>query len=197
MLAQRVEVTNSTTTAEGTLSEFGSEALSIRTAPGFTPVRYISNTTTNYVDEAGNPVATADLKSGLPITVYYTKVGDTLFATKIMVRKAAVVSTSTIATTQTTTISSGIISGFSPERIVIRSESSPDPLSYNYSKLTSYVDEEGNPVSLAMVRSGLPVTVNYTRVGDTLIATKVIVRKAATVPVPVIEQKTITIETKK
>lgn len=89
--AQRVEVTSTTTTTEGTLSEFGTQGITINTAPGVQPVRYISNTTTNYVDVNGQPFAVAGLKSGLPITVYYTKVGDTLIATKIMVGKAAVV----------------------------------------------------------------------------------------------------------
>jgi hypothetical protein len=61
------------------------------------------------------------------------------------------------------------------------------------------VDENGAPVSLQTVKSGLPVTVYYTQVGDTLVASKVIVRKAVVVPAPVIETKkttTTTTETK-
>ena len=81
----------------------------------------------------------------------------------------------------TTTTSDGTISQFGPDQILIKSESSPSPLSYTYSKTTTYVDENGAPVSVETVKSGLPVTVYYTKVGDTLVATKVIVRKAVIV----------------
>jgi hypothetical protein len=171
MLAQTVEVTNSTTTSEGTVSEFGSQALIIKTETGAQPVRYINNETTNYVDEDGNPVTASMVKSGLPVTVYYTKVGDTLVASKVVIRKA-------VTTTPTATTTIGTITEFGPDRIMIRTESSPDPLGYTYTRATTYVDEDGRPVSMETVKSGLPVTVEYSRVGDTMMASKVIVRKA-------------------
>lgn len=193
--AQRVEVTNTTTTSEGTVSEFGPQSIFIKTQTGTQPVRYIFSETTNYVDEAGNPVSVTTVKSGLPVTVYYTKVGDTLVASKVMVRNVVTAPAQTLETTQTTTTSAGTISEFGPERIIIRTESSPDPLRYTYSKTTTYVDESGAPVSIKTVKSGLPVTVYYTKVGDTLMATKVIVRKAVVVPAPVVEQRKTTTTT--
>jgi hypothetical protein len=96
---------------------------------------------------------------------------------------------------ETTTTSMGTISEFSPETIVIRSETSPQPLRYTYSKTTTYVDETGAPVSIETVKSGLPVTVYYTGTGDKLVATKVIVRKAVAPAPPVIEKKTTTTTT--
>jgi hypothetical protein len=87
---ERLEATTTTTTSEGTVSEFGPQSLIIKTEAGTTPIRYISNETTHYVDVNGNPVSLATVKSGLPVTVFYTKVGDTLVATKVMVRKAVV-----------------------------------------------------------------------------------------------------------
>lgn len=205
LLAQRVEATNTITTSEGTISEFGPQAIVIKTAPGSEPVRYISSETTNYVDENGVSVSQAMVTSGLPVTVFYTKVGDTLIASKIMVRKSTsaprsmiaspkVVATpnSTVETTTTTT--AGTITDFGTGRMMVRTESSPTPLNYLYSETTTYVDEKGLPVAIETVKSGLPVTVYYTRVGDTLTATKVIVRSA-----PLIEEKkttTTTIETK-
>jgi hypothetical protein len=45
------------------------------------------------------------------------------------------------------------------------------------------------------VKSGQPVTVHYTRSGDTLTATKVIVRKVIVAPDAVIEKKTTTTTT--
>jgi len=84
------EVTT-TTTSEGTVSEFGPQTMVIKTATGTAPVAYSYSKTTTYVDEAGKPVAVTTVKSGIPVTVYYTKTGDALVASKVIVRKAAVV----------------------------------------------------------------------------------------------------------
>jgi hypothetical protein len=92
--------------------------------------------------------------------------------------------------TTTTTTSAGTISEFGPETIIIRSETSPQPIRYSYSKTTTYVDETGAPVSLETVKSGLPVTVYYVKVGNKMMASKVIVKRAVTVPAaPIIEEK--------
>lgn len=205
VLAQRVEATSTITTSEGTISEFGPQAIVIKTAVGTEPVRYISSETTNYVDENGFPVSLATVTSGLPVTVFYTKVGDTLIASKIMVKKSAVVpltmitpatvvaTPTTVAATTvetTTTTSAGTITDFGTGRMIIKTETSAAPLNYLYSERTAYVDESGVPVSIETVKSGLPVTVYYTKVGDTLTATKVIVRK-----VPLIEEKKTTTTT--
>ena len=61
---------------------------------------------------------------------------------------------------------------------MIKSETAPEPVRYTYTKTTTYVDENGQPVSMDIVKSGAPVTVYYTRDGDNMVATKVIVRKA-------------------
>lgn len=107
----------------------------------------------------------------------------------------------TVKETTSTTTSAGTISEFGPETIVIRSETSPEPIRYSYSKTTTYVDETGAPVSIETVKSGLPVTVHYVKVGDRMVASRVIVRKAVVAPAaPVIEQKkttTTTTETSK
>jgi hypothetical protein len=38
------------------------------------------------------------------------------------------------------------------------------------------VDENGNPVSIDTVKSGVPVTIYYDRNGDTMVASRVVVR---------------------
>jgi hypothetical protein len=102
----------------------------------------------------------------------------------------------TVKETTSTTTSAGTISEFGPETIVIRSETSPEPIRYSYSKTTTYVDETGAPVSIETVKSGLPVTVHYVKVGDRMVASRVIVRKAVVAPAaPVIEQKKTTTTT--
>jgi len=96
----------------------------------------------------------------------------------------------------TTTNSAGTISEFSPDTIVVKTESSAEPIHYTYSKSTTYVDESGNPVSIETVKSGLPVTVYYVRDGDTLVTSKVIVRRTVVAPaVNVQESKTTTTTT--
>jgi hypothetical protein len=81
-------------------------------------------------------------------------------------------------TTKTETV--GTISEVKPDSIIIRSETSSSPMNYSYTKSTIYVDETGAPVSMQTVKSGLPVTVFYTKVGDQMIANKVVVRKITT-----------------
>ncbi len=98
-------------------------------------------------------------------------------------------------TTTTTTTSAGTISEFGPDGIVIKTTTSADPVHYSSSKTTTYVDENGKAVSIKTVKSGLPVTVYYTKDGDKLIATKVIVRKAHAAPEATEEKKTTTTTT--
>jgi len=90
----------------------------------------------------------------------------------------------TTTSTTTTTTSDGTVSQFSPDTIIVKTTSSADPVSYSYSKTTTYVDQDGNPVSSETVKSGSPVTVYYTQDGDKMIATKVIVRKTTTTTTP-------------
>ena len=171
--AQTAETVETVITSEGTVSEFGPQLLVIKSETATEPLRYTSSKTTTYVDEEGNPVAVTTVKSGLPVTVYYTKVGDALLATKVMVRK---VSTSPARTVQAVATSSGTINEFSPGGMIV----SPNPVHYTYSSTTTYENEEGRPVSINSMKSGLPVTVHYLRVGDTMLATKVVVRNVPT-----------------
>jgi hypothetical protein len=138
-----------------------------------------------------------------------------LFACSPIAVAQTSVSTSTTAggaTTTSTTTSVGTISEFSPtsNMLVIRSESSPEPVSYSYSKSTTYVDETGAPVSMDVVKSGLPVTVHYVKEGGKMMANRVVVRRSTTstspasvekstttttAPAPVIEEKKTTTTT--
>lgn len=105
-----------------------------------------------------------------------TLLGVMLFATNITRAQTAATST----TTTSTTTSAGTVSQFSPDTIVVKTTTSANPVSYTYSKTTTYVDENGNAVSSETVKSGAPVTVYYTQDGDKMVATKVVVRKMTT-----------------
>lgn len=194
--AQTTVKETTTTTSGGTISEFGADTIVVRTETSPEPLRYSYSKTTTYVDETGTPVSVETLKSGLPVTVHYSKVGDQMVASKVIVRRAASAAPVTAVKTTTTT-GVGTVSEFGPDTIMVRSTTSPEPIRYSYSKTTTYVDEDGNPVSVQTVKSGLPVTVHYTKVGDRMEANKVIVRKAVTTaaPVPVIEEKRTTTTT--
>ncbi len=99
-------------------------------------------------------------------------------------------------TVTTSTTSVGTVSEFSPDTIVVKSETDSGISRYTYSKSTTYVDETGAPVSLETVKSGLPVTVHYVREGDRMLANRVVVKRATTtVAAPVVQApKTIVVE---
>ncbi len=111
-----------------------------------------------------------------------------LFTAKVAFAQPAVTGTTTVT-------SAGTISDFGKEMFMIRSETSPEPVRYTYSKTTTYVDETGQPVSVETVKSGLPVTVYYTKVGEKMVASKVVVRKVVVTPDPVIVEKKTTTTT--
>jgi hypothetical protein len=149
-----------------------------------------------YVDESGNTVAVTSMQAGAPVRVYYTKVGDTLVASKVMTRKVTTGSAGSPAVVESveSTTTSGVISEFGTDRILVRTAPGSDPSRYSYTSTTTYVDETGAPVTLSAVKSGLPVTVYYSKAGDAMTATKVVIRKAAAVA-PVIEEKSTTTTT--
>jgi len=97
-----------------------------------------------------------------------------------------------------TTETAGTISEVRPDTIVIRTETSSSPIKYSSTKTTTYVDETGAPVSIKTVKSGLPVTVYYTREGDRMIANKVVIRRTTTTTTgsgPIEEKETTTTTT--
>jgi hypothetical protein len=90
----------------------------------------------------------------------------------------------TSTTSTTTTSSDGTVSQSGPGAIVIKSTTSTAPVSYSYSKTTTYVDENGNPVSVETVKTGAPVVVYYEKNGDGYVADKVVVKKVITTTTP-------------
>ena len=85
-----------------------------------------------------------------------------------------------IVQSTTTTTSGGTVADFGPGAIVVRTDNATQPVTYTYRQSTVYVDENGNPVSMDVVKSGALVTVYYQKEGDDLVASKVVVRQ--TVP---------------
>jgi CRISPR/Cas system-associated exonuclease Cas4 (RecB family) len=170
----------STPTSAGTVSQFNPDTIVVKTTTSADPVSYSYTKTTTYVDENGNAVSSETVKTGAPVTVYYDKNGDKMVATKVVVRKTTVVDPTAPMTQTTTTTSAGTISQFGPDAFVVKTTTSADPISYSSTKTTTYVDENGNPVSSETVKTGAPVTVYYTQDGTKMVATKVVVKKTTT-----------------
>ena len=95
-------------------------------------------------------------------------------------------------TEKTTTRYSGTVSRVDPgsSTIILRSEAAPAPQTYTYTKQTTFVDEAGNTVTYEAIQNR-PVTVYYTKQGDSMIVSKVEVTNK---PGGVIERKETTTE---
>jgi hypothetical protein len=82
------EVTTVTTTETmGTVSEVSPDTIVVKTETSASPMQYSYTEKTTYVDETGAPVSMETVKSGLPVTVYYTSDGTRMVAEKVVVRK--------------------------------------------------------------------------------------------------------------
>ena len=86
---QEMTTVNTSTTTEtaGTISEFSPDTIEVRSETSSSPTNYSYTKSTTYVDDMGNPVSIETVKSGLPVTVYYTQEGDRMIANKVVVRK--------------------------------------------------------------------------------------------------------------
>ena len=104
----------------------------------------------------------------------------------------AVSADGTTATSTTTTNAAGTIQEFTPgsSRIIVRT-SAGAPVTYSYSKTTTFVDAAGNVVDATTIKSGEPTTVYYTTVDGQPVVSKVVVQRTA----PVSVSKTETSET--
>ncbi len=103
-MAADVEVSTTTTTTGGTITEFTpGSAISVRTESSTSPVRYVVGESVTYVDEAGAPVSAEIIKSGVPVTVHYVKEGDRMIARKVVVKKTTTTTAPVVEERRTTT----------------------------------------------------------------------------------------------
>ena len=86
------------------------------------------------------------------------------------------------ATTTTIMNRSGFVSEFGPDKIVIRTATSVLPFTYQSTETTAFVDEAGNPVQTDVVKSGAPVTIYYSKSGERMVASKVVVKETTPQP---------------
>jgi hypothetical protein len=91
------------------------------------------------------------------------------------------------------TESAGTVTNFGPGVLELRSEVATAPTSYVVSKDITYVDDAGLPIAADVVRSGVPVTVQFVREGDRVLARRVVVHRPVIVeqPAAVVEERTV------
>ena len=84
--------------------------------------------------------------------------------------------------TTTVTTTNGAFTEYVPgsETMVVRSEAGTSPLRYSVTKQTTIVDETGAPVAIDRLSPGSQLSIQYTGSGDQLVASRVVVRRAAT-----------------
>ncbi len=83
-----------------------------------------------------------------------------------------------VSTTSTSTSNgTGMITTYSPDSIMVRSETSQEPVKYYYTKSTTVVDPEGHAVAWTAIRPDMPVTYTYVKEGDRMVVSKVTLQK--------------------
>jgi hypothetical protein len=103
-----------------------------------------------------------------------------------MIVGASLATAETVTTTTKTTTYAGTVSEIRPSdsTIILRSDASPDPVTYNYTKETSFVDEEGRTITYETIRNA-PVRVEYVQEGPRTIVRRVVrTGPAVVVPAP-------------
>lgn len=163
--------------AEGVINNIRPESFTVDSAAGKVSIDY-SPKTTRYVDPNDNPVAVSLVTAGLPVKVHYMQIGERAIATKVVVSKARTVTTTETASTAPGggTTSVGVVTEMGPETFLLRTDGAAEPDLYGYASTTTYVDEKGSPVSVDSIKTGAPVTVFYSKIGNRMVASKVMVR---------------------
>jgi len=112
-----------------------------------------------------------------------TKLGAALLAMGLcFAPTAAFAQTSTTVTT-----TNGAFTEYVPnsETVVVRTETSTAPLRYTVTKQTTIVDESGAPIAIERIAPGSQLAVDYSGSGERLVASRIVVRRPATVTAPV------------
>lgn len=104
------------------------------------------------------------------------------------VQPPAVVPAATATTTTSSTTTAGTIQSFTPgtSQLIVRS-SAGAPVTYTYSKQTTFVDAAGNVVSAETIRPGEPTTVYYALESGQPVVSRVVVNRTVAPAAPVVQ----------
>lgn len=93
LFAEQETQTVTKTETVGTVSEVSPDTIVVRTETSTSPLKYTYTKTTTYVDESGEPVTIETVKSGQPVTVYYSLEDGRMIANKVVVHKTTTTKT--------------------------------------------------------------------------------------------------------
>lgn len=180
---------------EGKIARFDIEAkeIHISTALSKGPIAFSVNPSTRFIDLDGRPVSRSLLKIETPVEIKFAEDGNTLIASTVVVQRVQVplpgggVTLTTRETLKpggkvieessrtTTIVHTGTVTTFDPGVLAVQVEGTAKPVTYQHSKTTTWVNSAGQPVAPDIIKSGLPVKVQYSQRGDILVADQVIV----------------------
>ena len=125
----------------------------------------------------GGETGTALSYESIDMNTKMTTLGAALLAISCFWSSQAFAQTSTTVTT-----TNGAFTEYLPgsQTMVVRSEAGTSPLRYSVTKQTTIVDETGTPVAIDRISPGSQLSIQYTGSGDQLLASRVVVRRAAT-----------------
>lgn len=166
------------TTYGGTISTFSADGFSLLAAPNGTATNFMMGPNTVFLDSEGRIIPREQFNAQMPATVTYVRSGNQLIATRVVAQPAAPATPAPFSAGSLTEVSPGIL-------VVKVAGASSTPVQYVNNQTTNYVDQQGNPVAPSSVKPGTPVRVFYTKVGDTLIASKVEVQPATGTGLPI------------
>jgi hypothetical protein len=88
-----------------------------------------------------------------------------------------------VSTSTQTTTTAGTLQEFTPgsSQLIVRTTSG-SPVTYSYSKRTTFVDAAGNTVSYETIKPGEPTTVYYTMEAGQPVVSKVVVHRTVSAP---------------
>lgn len=180
--------------ATGVIGAFDANGFAFTGAAGGVPTGFLIGPGTVFMDEQGREVPRTRF-SNQNATVYYTRSGNDLVATRVVASSAPAASVAAAPIS-----SAGTIREVSPGVLVIEQPgASSTPVQYVNDQTTNYVNQNGEAVSPESVKAGTPVKVFYTKVGDTLVASRIEVQQGhnSALPKPQVEtESTTTIQQK-
>lgn len=172
-------------TAGGTITSFRPDGFSLLTSPDGTTANFRTAPGTTFMDSEGRTIPKSRFTPTTPAMVFFIRSGTELVATKVVAKEGTGVFTA------------GTVTEVSPGIVVVKlPDASPTPVRYVNNETTNYVDENGQPVPASIVKAGMPVKVYYTKVGDTLVASKIEVQGGdGGIPKPTIDEANTTTTT--
>ena len=200
-----VEVTpedTSNLSTTGSVFSIDQDTFSVTPAKVTVPLNFMYSSKTAFVDEADKSLPWEQMRTGLPVTVNYTTLGEKLMATKVTAsrwmidggkagtapdeaaRKREEIAESkkkkdadnAVRNRSLPAAGGGTIMSFE-QVVAVRPQGSADVVQYVVNNSTHYMDTNGQPIDLNLVRTGVPVSIQYVEDSGRKIATQLVVQR--------------------